>query len=363
MPRYYLTDDSAAEQWAIKQAFQGLIAGEQECQHILCQWHFLETLKRRFGGDSKKKILAPLLSALRYRRSRLGCEQSIEEALEACQSEADRRYVQKECKDKMDMWAYCARTHSMALLQNLTTNAVESWHKTLKFSRKDQIAHYSLRGAAKQVAICAKDYDTRARKAELQFRTKLHPKVVEHPWLAKLPYPVQKLTAEELKLAERDLDDWTGERNDLVDELRCPSDCRFFRHYNLPCQHIWVNHLLFDTIRPEDQERWILMWEDSGFEVYEQHSLEYIEKEIDEDVFAPERHRLEMREALEGLKNRYFNLEESVQNLDPELQEQALKWWLGRFNNAVGEVWKATFEEFLRETGLQIPAAEQRPDP
>ena len=43
--RYMLTDDSAAEQAAVKKAFRGLEAGEQEVDHLLCRVHSNRTLQ------------------------------------------------------------------------------------------------------------------------------------------------------------------------------------------------------------------------------------------------------------------------------------------------------------------------------
>ena len=46
-PRYYITDDSPAEQLAVKLAFRGLKEGEQEVTHLHCRVHLERTLERR----------------------------------------------------------------------------------------------------------------------------------------------------------------------------------------------------------------------------------------------------------------------------------------------------------------------------
>ena len=48
--RYILTDDSAAEQKAVKLAFHGLIDGENEVSHLLCRVHSERTLDRNLKG-------------------------------------------------------------------------------------------------------------------------------------------------------------------------------------------------------------------------------------------------------------------------------------------------------------------------
>ena len=46
--RWFLTDDSATEQRAVREAWPGLIEGCQVTGHLLCSWHFEQTLRRRF---------------------------------------------------------------------------------------------------------------------------------------------------------------------------------------------------------------------------------------------------------------------------------------------------------------------------
>jgi len=46
-PRYFLTDDSAAEQLAVQNAFKGIYDGELDVKHLLCQVHSDRTLRKR----------------------------------------------------------------------------------------------------------------------------------------------------------------------------------------------------------------------------------------------------------------------------------------------------------------------------
>ena len=56
------------------------------------------------------------------------------------------------------------------LLQIRTTNAIKSWHKALKYSiDKETLQKMSLTGCAKHVKVTVKEYNQRARKAELNF--------------------------------------------------------------------------------------------------------------------------------------------------------------------------------------------------
>jgi hypothetical protein len=61
-------------------------------------------------------------------------------------------------------------------------SAVEAWYKVLKYKfGKGELHTTSLTGCAKHIMITAKDYDIRARAAELDFRTKRHPIVLKTP--------------------------------------------------------------------------------------------------------------------------------------------------------------------------------------
>ena len=53
--RYMLTDDSAAEQRAVRLAFQGLEEGITEISHLLYVFHSEQTLKRNFSGPRYKR--------------------------------------------------------------------------------------------------------------------------------------------------------------------------------------------------------------------------------------------------------------------------------------------------------------------
>jgi hypothetical protein len=93
--RYILTDDSAGEQSAIQKAFPGLIAGKQEATHLLCTVHSQRTLQRNLAGPKYAEAQRYLLIAMYTRRTRAGCEESIQAAIKAC-PETKKAYIDKE---------------------------------------------------------------------------------------------------------------------------------------------------------------------------------------------------------------------------------------------------------------------------
>jgi hypothetical protein len=134
--RWFLTDDSAAEQKAVREAFPP-VPGEQETGHLLCQFHMGQTLTRRFRKSHP--AYPHLFTILRHRRTRAGAEASMASAIEAVirqgpahSKDKDLRYLRNFLMPTMHQWANYARTESALLLQMRTTNAVEAWHRVLK---------------------------------------------------------------------------------------------------------------------------------------------------------------------------------------------------------------------------------------
>lgn len=130
--RYAITDDSAAERRAIRLAFPGLQAGEQEVDHFLCRTHSERTLNLHLAREDCKKSKDHLYTALYLRKSKLGCEESINAAIEVAPDDKTRKYIVNEWWKTRALWANYARQHSCILLQCMTTNAVESWHHSIK---------------------------------------------------------------------------------------------------------------------------------------------------------------------------------------------------------------------------------------
>ena len=78
------------------------------------------------------------MAALYNRKTRPGCEESIQAAIEAAPLRK-RRYVVKEWWNTMADWANYARCYSAQLLQAGSTNVVESWHSSLKHGVKREM--------------------------------------------------------------------------------------------------------------------------------------------------------------------------------------------------------------------------------
>ena len=202
-PRYFLTDDSAAEQRAVTLAFRSLIDGEMEIDHLLCRTHSERTLNRRLNGVNCKEARSHLYTALYYRKTSMGCEQSIETAMKTAPNEKTRKYIKNKWWQTRKQWAYYARQHSCLLLQIMTTNIVESWHHSVKHHAggKETMTKWNLRGTVIHTLTIAEQWQQRANKEEELWRKTKTAECLLYPELALFPGPVQTLIAEQMHKA------------------------------------------------------------------------------------------------------------------------------------------------------------------
>ena len=87
----------------------------------------------------------------------------------------------------------------------MTTNAVESWHRSLKAHAegKGNMLNFSLAGIASHVLKIADQWEQRAQKeAELFRKTRIF-ESTEYPELLQFPGPVQQLIADQMGLATK----------------------------------------------------------------------------------------------------------------------------------------------------------------
>jgi hypothetical protein len=336
--RYMLTDDSAGEQAAVKKAFPGLEVGEMEVTHLLCTVHSERTLQRHFGSEAKRPILKHLTTALYIRKTKAGCHDSIDAAIKACSQSKDKDYIEKEWRKTAPSWAMYARQHSSLLLQVRTTNPIESWHHSLKHAVKKDMPKWSLRGIADRIVEKVLEWMERAREKEGDFRTKYVTDFAELPMLRRFPYPVQQLILKELRVLEDEEDGDLVPLSNVGDETLCT--CLFYRKWQLPCRHILKQEKLFGGILTDEYwYNWHRKWEESGFELYEGMTPNYMTS-ADNEIGAPVRRKLEVREVLDSLLNRYYELEASTVVWPADIQDEAIRSWTKALDVITGSLRK-----------------------
>lgn len=147
--RFFQTDDSAAEQIAVRLAFPKFTTNSPDFLHLLCTRHFVETVRRHVKNPQARAHMEASI----YRRStEKTCWESMDEAKKYCGQDA-QRWIEKQ-KVNSRQWAYWGRSHLPLLLQATTTNHVESWHHSLKKDgEKQSMRFYSLLGTIKRASI------------------------------------------------------------------------------------------------------------------------------------------------------------------------------------------------------------------
>ena len=361
--RYIITDDSAAEQKAVRLAFRGLEEGEQQVDHFLCRKHSERTLKERLSGDACKKPFEHLYKALYYRFSEHGCLEEINAAISHA-PESKKDYIRKWWLENRRFWAYYARQHSCLLLQVTTTNPVESWHHSLEIHAqgKGRMLSFSLSGVAKHTLKIANQWELREEETATKFRTYQAAECQMYPQLAKFPGPVQQLMVGQLKKAMEAQDDGeyrsvqllflliinSGEipRN-LNDELSCT--CVFYRQYQLPCSHLWQFNLMSNAFAESDWKRWAYMFEEGGFEIYESTTKEYVTKDVYDEPDGPSKHMLDVREVLDEIKAKFYALKANTVDWEDSERERISAQWVAMLRQMTGPIRQLGAQEALKE--------------
>jgi hypothetical protein len=170
---------------------------------------------------------------------------------------AQRDYIQREWWRTRAIWVLYAKQHSCLLLQCMTTNAVESWHASLKkhaegtrlywssqficmagtnyLIGKATMRRFTLEGCAAHVLHIGDQWCYKAREAKEKWRTTRSAECTTYPDLAKFPGHVQSLLVSQLKLAEQaNADAEAPLAKELGDNVVCPMDCMFYPHVAVP---------------------------------------------------------------------------------------------------------------------------------
>lgn len=101
-----MTDDSAAEQLAVQNAFKGIYDGELDVKHLLCQVHSDRTLRKRVPV---KAIQDEIRAALYCRTTETGALQHIDRALALAKA-----YMKEKDPEYLDPWEKKERSIAIA---------------------------------------------------------------------------------------------------------------------------------------------------------------------------------------------------------------------------------------------------------
>ncbi|CAB4388177.1 unnamed protein product [Rhizophagus irregularis] len=113
---------------SIKKAFPGINGGEQECEVILCVVHIMRLWMSKIYDKKTRDVMV----AAMHKRTKIGCEKLIQEAIDNCAVSSIQNYIKRNYMKNTERWALWARQHSPLLLQVTSTNPLESYHSEIK---------------------------------------------------------------------------------------------------------------------------------------------------------------------------------------------------------------------------------------
>ena len=91
------------------------------------------------------------------------------------------------------------------------------------------------------------------------------------------------------------------------------------------------------------------MFEDGGMEIYESTIKTYAVNEIHEAIGGFSRQQLEVREVLEQVKTRYFELQNLTAGFEEDQKQRLLTLWVSHLKQLVGPIRKQGAKEALKE--------------
>ncbi|CAB4383384.1 unnamed protein product [Rhizophagus irregularis] len=303
-PRYILSDQSSIEAKSIKKAFPGINGGEQECEVILCVVHIMRLWMSKIYDKKTRDVMV----AAMHKRTKIGCEKLIQEAIDNCAVSSIQNYIKRNYMKNTERWALWARQHSPLLLQVTSTNPLESYHSEIKRLTSSK---HGLVGAVQNIVNIDLKKRSDSEKVAFDFRTKkisahgVEDDIIEE--IHKFPFPLQCLIVKEACAVMNRLEKGKGAPG--LTSLDC--HCLFRNRYLLPCKHIFHEHMYGNTklLTADVWKMFQEMFEESSFEVYESHEsvITFVQTEKQKDI---ENRRLTVAELTERVRDRYWRVEE-----------------------------------------------------
>ncbi|CAB4483520.1 unnamed protein product [Rhizophagus irregularis] len=164
-PRYVLSDQSSIEAKSIKKVFPGINSGEQECELILCVVHIMRLWMSKIYDKKTHDVMV----AAMHKRTKIGCEKLIQEAIDNCTVSSIQNYIKRNYMKNTERWALWARQHSPLLLQVTFTNPLESYHSEIKTLTSSK---HGLIGAVQNIINVDLKKRSDSEKVAFDFRTK-----------------------------------------------------------------------------------------------------------------------------------------------------------------------------------------------
>ncbi|EXX56976.1 hypothetical protein RirG_211430 [Rhizophagus irregularis DAOM 197198w] len=101
---YILSDQSSVEFKSVKIVFSGVNTGEQECEVLLCVVHIMRTWMSKIHEKKPRDVMI----AAMHKRTKIGCEKLIQEAINNCPVPTIQNYIRRNYMKNTQQWALWA---------------------------------------------------------------------------------------------------------------------------------------------------------------------------------------------------------------------------------------------------------------
>ncbi len=91
------------------------------------------------------------------------------------------------------------------------------------------------------------------------------------------------------------------------------------------------------------------MFEEGGFEIYESTTKEYVIKDIYDEPDGPSKHMLDVREVLDEIKTKFYELEAGTVGWEDNVRERISAQWVTMLRQMTGPIRQRGAEEALQE--------------
>ena len=98
-----------------------------------------------------------------------------------------------------------------------------------------------------------------------------------------------------------------------------------------------------------DWKRWAYMFEEGGFEIYESTTKEYVTRDIYDEPDSPSKHMLDVREVLDEIKTKFYDLEAGTVDWEDDVRERISAQWVAMLRQMTGPIRQRGVQEALKE--------------
>ena len=98
------------------------------------------------------------------------------------------------------------------------------------------------------------------------------------------------------------------------------------------------------------------MFEEGGFEIYESITKEYVtkEKDIYDEPAGPSKHMLDVREVLDEIKAKFYELETDAAGWENNVREQVFAQWVATLRRMTDPIRRQCAQEALEELAHNV---------